>query len=609
MCHAPSSIIERALQVFGGAAGLQATIDHACELANKAVVFGGDVGGKERTRLDVAMQSLYYINQAVNTAGVAASLLRSGGADAGGSAEDAAGTGGTSSGVGIREVSDDALVAGVARFVPVDPEETNRMQQLLLYLLNCAQARGYRRGGVDCYRRVLTPSGHDSRAWERASSIREFVFEVTRKESNYDMWLNLTSGHTNLGCAVDHLANCCDVQFPDLCKDRHVFSFRNGLYMADRDEFVGHDSPAAAMLPSALVAARYFDAEFDPHTDLQPDDWAQVPTPNLQSIMDFQGMSAEVCRWLYVMIGRLIYEVGERDGWQVLPYLKGAASSGKSTILVRVCRGLYDATDVGVLSNNIERKFGLSALYDKLLFIGPEIKSDTSLEQAEFQSIVSGETVQVAAKFKTAQSVEWRVPGILAGNQVPAWVDNSGSISRRILLFRFSRRVDNGDMLLGQKLEAEMPQIILKVNRAYLHATRLHARENVWRHVPPELVNAKDELTEDVNSLVHFLRNGGLTYGSGLYMPMREFKDMYLQYCRESGFKNLQMKREVYEQPLIGAGCYVSGQQTLVYRGVPTKEQFLMGASSSSCGNRREEEEEEGCADAAGCLRDPLGDD
>ena len=79
----------------------------------------------------------------------------------------------------------------------------------------------------------------------------------------------------------------------------------------------------------------------------------------------------------------------------MIPYLKGAASSGKSTLLTRVCRSLYEPADVGVLSNNVERKFGLSALYDKLIFIGPEIKSDIALEQAEFQSMVSGETVQV----------------------------------------------------------------------------------------------------------------------------------------------------------------------------------------------------------------------
>jgi ABC-type cobalamin/Fe3+-siderophores transport system ATPase subunit len=73
----------------------------------------------------------------------------------------------------------------------------------------------------------------------------------------------------------------------------------------------------------------------------------------------------------------------------------GSSGSGKSTILTRVCRGLYEPADVGTLSNNIERKFGLSALAEKLIFIGPEIKSDIALEQAEFQSIVSGETVQV----------------------------------------------------------------------------------------------------------------------------------------------------------------------------------------------------------------------
>ena len=66
---------------------------------------------------------------------------------------------------------------------------------------------------------------------------------------------------------------------------------------------------------------------------------------------------------------------------QVIPYFKGVASSGKSTIVMRVCRGLYEPADVGVMSNNIERKFGLSALADKLLFVGPEIKGDCQIEQ------------------------------------------------------------------------------------------------------------------------------------------------------------------------------------------------------------------------------------
>ena len=47
-----------------------------------------------------------------------------------------------------------------------------------------------------------------------------------------------------------------------------------------------------------------------------------------------------------------------------------------------------------MLSNNIERGFGLSGLVDKFMFIGPEIKADLKLEQAEFQSIITGEDVR-----------------------------------------------------------------------------------------------------------------------------------------------------------------------------------------------------------------------
>ena len=66
------------------------------------------------------------------------------------------------------------------------------------------------------------------------------------------------------------------------------------------------------------------------------------------------------------------------------------------------------------LSNNIEKKFGLESIFDGFMFIAPEIKGDMALEQAEFQSLVSGEDMSIARKNKTAQSLTWNVPGILA---------------------------------------------------------------------------------------------------------------------------------------------------------------------------------------------------
>jgi hypothetical protein len=40
------------------------------------------------------------------------------------------------------------------------------------------------------------------------------------------------------------------------------------------------------------------------------------------------------------------------------------------------------------------------------------------VEQAEFQSMVSGEDIQVNTKYAKARSEVWKVPGVLAGNEV-----------------------------------------------------------------------------------------------------------------------------------------------------------------------------------------------
>jgi putative protein kinase ArgK-like GTPase of G3E family len=61
----------------------------------------------------------------------------------------------------------------------------------------------------------------------------------------------------------------------------------------------------------------------------------------------------EVQKWLFIMMGRQLYEIGDLDDWQVLGYLLGMAGSGKSTILTKVVKLFYHSDDVGVISNNM----------------------------------------------------------------------------------------------------------------------------------------------------------------------------------------------------------------------------------------------------------------
>jgi hypothetical protein len=510
----------------------------------------------QRQCVENAMRILYYLEKAVSASSIAANLI-------------AAGLGATDT---ASAVSPEDHAAGLAAFCKMDllDQKMNRFQQLLLYLLNCLHHEGYRRCGSDCYKQLYTSDGHNTRAWVPACSIKNFVYAMTRKETKFDQWLNLTECKNGVGSAAEYLSSCVDVQFPELVKKRSVFSFRNGVYDAKRDYFYPYTEGG---VPSDYVACKYFDLDFDSETGSAGagaggDCWGAIPTPHFQSILDYQGFEDDVSRWMYVMIGRLMYEVNEMDRWQVIPYLKGQACSGKSTILLRVCRNLYDKADVGVLSNNIEKKFGLGAFSDKYLFVAPEIKSDLQMEQAEFQSMVSGEDMSICVKYQMAQTTEWRVPGIMAGNEVPGWVDNSGSITRRIVLFDFAKKVENSDMELGKKLESEMAMLIKKCNRAYHWAVRNYARDNIWKHLPSYFHATRDELAETTNALVSFLNSNSIKYGPDLYMPWNDFLSSFQNHVRMTNMKlAANFTKDYYAAAFLRFKLRKSPRSSRTYRG------------------------------------------
>ena len=441
----------------------------------------------------------------------------------------------------------------IARFSPIDTEDNTPFQNLLLYLLNQAYAKNFRKHLGFCYE-AIHRNGYNTHAWKNVSTIQEFVYDVTNKEMHFDQWKNLTHGRDNARAASEYLSKCKDGQFPDLVMDRHVFAFRNGVYHCAHREFDG--APATDVfyafdgktpVPPHLTACNFFDRDFDNFDGV--DDWQDIPTPHLHSILAYQKFSKEVCRWMYVFLGRLLFDVGELDGWQVLPFLKGTGSSGKSTIVLKVAREFYDANDVGILSNNIEKKFGISAFHDKFLFCGPEVKSDLHVEQAEFQSMVSGESLQINEKFKTAKSIEWKVPGILAGNEVPTWCDNAGSIARRIVLFDFERKVTHGDMELGKKLESEMPAILKKCASAYLEAARKCGNQNVWNYLPAYFKNLQSEMAAATNSLENFLQSEKIVMGEDLYCDWQSFIRAAQAHAKEYNFNLKTVSKDFYSGP------------------------------------------------------------
>ena len=398
-------------------------------------------------------------------------------------------------------------------------------QRLLLVVLEQAFIRNLRKYQGYMYRQVLTPSHNGNgmnrtHAWEVYSEILPFVYECVDKHKNWATWCDLTSSRGNPKFIEEYIQNSNDIELKTLEPKRYIFSFNNGVYNAMLDEMYTYEEG----IPSLYVAAKFFDVAM-PLEYQNNDDFRDIYTPALDSILNHQQLSANpyvppryrdrgdgelydgysVCDWIYVFMGRMIYDIGKHDTWQALMFLKGKAGTGKSTI-GKVLSNLYDAVDVGVLSNNTEQQFGLSALVEKLIYICYEVKKDFKLDQGQMQSMISGEPMSISAKFKDAKSLTWTSHGFFMGNEFPSWTNNSGSIGRRIVTVLFDQVVTESNPKLFDDLLEEMGRIIVKINRAYRQCASVYGGDDIWNLLPPYFKEMREkELEAHTHVLCAFL--------------------------------------------------------------------------------------------------------
>ena len=452
-------------------------------------------------------------------------------------------------------------------------ESISPYQKCLLYTLEETYKCGYRRYKGHCCEEIKTIEGYRTRAWNPIFPIDQFVYSIAQKDSSFTNWKNFTSKGSIFREVIDHVSKCKDQQFPEISKRRHVWSFKNGLFVGkewipDRGvydcRFYPYESSDFACLDPTIVSCKYFYQQFDDFSHLER--WQDIPTPNFDKVLKYQKLEQEVCNWAYVMGGRLCYNVGELDSWQIIPFFKGIARSGKSTLITKVFKKFYESEDVGVLANNIEKKFGLSAIKDNFMFIAPEIKADLGLEQAEFQSIVSGEDVSIAVKNKTAVSIEWNVPGVLGGNEVPNWKDNSGSILRRILPWNFTKQVREADPQLDEKLNRELPIILLKCVRGYLDYSNKYRNRDIWNVVPKYFEIIKKQVAMVASTLTNFLESTSIKFGDELCVPQTIFVQMFNQHCSANNLGKPKFNQDFYIGPFSSRDIEVR-EEIVKYKG------------------------------------------
>jgi hypothetical protein len=443
-------------------------------------------------------------------------------------------------------------------------DELKDHQDLILYLLNQICIYGYRRVDNDMYKQIFL-GGNATHAWGKACSIQHFIHQNCQKETRGKFWRKLTNKLGTAQSVEDHLSKCVDCQFPDLVHDRHVFSFTNGLFVANN--YVGSElvpkffSYTDDNISPSLVSAVYHEQEFPMdilRNILLPEQITtnlveSIDTPELTDILSFQRLSREVQLWVFVFIGRMVFETNEGDNWQVMPFLKGVAGSGKSTIIYDVISKIFNPEDVFMVSNNCEKKFGLQNCLKsngtlKLICLMPEVKADFSMEQGDWQQAVSGERIPINRKHSTTVTQRFTMPMFAAGNQMIGYDDNSNSVARRVPVIKFNYPVGvRQDGEKPKKLQRELSRIVLKATLAYAWASNNYGKQNIWNVLPPEFQNEKKILIESQHALMNYLNSGKVLFKAELYCPQKTFISNFKSHVQDNCLTKFRWCTDFYE--------------------------------------------------------------
>jgi hypothetical protein len=282
-------------------------------------------------------------------------------------------------------------------------------------------------------------------------------------------------------------------------RDQDLVSFPNGVFVLSTATFVANEAEKASDY-AGRVARHHIDCPWTGGTE----------TPLFDKVALFQ-LSADIYKWLLIMIGRLFFPIKSHDNWQVMLLIFGIGRTGKSTI-VNAVLAMFAAAAVEGLSSNSEVTFGLQRLVDKELITCEDLPSDkpcsSVMLQDVFQKIVVGAPQPVNRKNATAITVALLAQMLWAGNRYIDYPDTSDNIARRIFGFHFKRALDDsqevGD-LEARIIATELPNLLNKCITAYLSEVAASGNRGIWDVAPPYFMEVREQEGSKTNYLKDFL--------------------------------------------------------------------------------------------------------
>jgi hypothetical protein len=443
-----------------------------------------------------------------------------------------------------------------------DKEELNDQQILIAYLKEDCITNKYKKEG----NYIIKPLKDIPTYYEPYLKFDDYLNQlyVDKGDETYEAYRRSTSNHKKI---VEYLTCYNDVEIPRIKRNHKWITFNNGVLDIDSLTFMRFED-----LDTNQTSGVYIKKDFN--IDILNKNYDEIETPNFDKLIKYHIEDDTIYHILLAFIGRLFFQVGEKDNWQVMAFIRGQGNTGKSTLFISVIIKLFSPLMIGKIGR--EKTFGLQNLYDKAVIVNEDIDHNISksLPASDFQSMVSGENMAISQKGKDMITTNWRVPMIWGGNILPDYKDKGGSISRRLAIFDMNKSIENKDTSLQHRIKDEIGLIVVKAVKSYYHYLNYFGNTSFvdWgkKYGIRYFDDRIEQVKQETNLLYSFLtapRGANETRNSDIYIvhtkgaitPLERFKKYYKTYLHyKHDIKNFTWSSTADHAIVEGLGYKIS---------------------------------------------------
>jgi len=417
---------------------------------------------------------------------------------------------------------------------------------------NITRLNAMTRRGNNIHRPVFNDNGRFVFAYKSYKTLDDFVFNIGIHPMYSSTWLQMVK-KSPFNTLMYNLRHSDDYKLPLLIRDRCLFSFHNGVYNLRDDSFKEwNDMTQMLFRNESKYSCVYHDVVFDhvkPSNHYRWDNLSEwfydFDTSYIDCIFEKQfGVDAidptkrlsqksflEYISQIYAFTARMFYDVNEFDNWHKHLMLIGSAQSGKS-LYIELMKRMYEVSDVGVISTQIEQMFGLETLFNSYLVVLPDIRKGLNLAASDFVAMVKGKSVSVRSKGKNALTIpKWKSQLLSAGNEFPFTTTSGHNVADCILPIIMHTKVTKPDPMLLQKCLSQIPMFIQKCVKLYKAFINHVNDSNIDTCIHESFKMGIAKFKSEYNHIDAFLNSDELVYSNDTYIPLNILQKQFNYYC------------------------------------------------------------------------------